>query len=162
MSPQVWRQAWEAMLLLSQRGFSWYNPLHCSPRTRTTVAKALRLSDTGNTVHDARTGQRFPLQLPITIAGEQSARKQQGTTENVSAAGVYLRASTPLRVDAKISFDIVLPRQVLGTKRDVKVRCIGRVVRAESNRRVPRTKQATVQENRGMACVIDQYRFIRD
>ena len=128
----------------------------------TTAAKTLGPSDTGGTVHDARTGQRFPLQLPITISEEESPRKHQGTTANVSAAGVYVRAETPLKVGSKISFDILLPGQVLGTKRDVKVRCSGRVVRAESSHRVPRTKQATAREKRGMACVIDQYRFIRN
>ena len=113
-------------------------------------------------MHDARTGQRFPLQLPITISDAESSRKHKGTTANVSAAGVYVRAEAPLKVGSKISFDILLPGQVLGSKRDVKVRCSGRVVRAESNRRVPRTKQAASREKRGMACVIDQYRFIRN
>jgi hypothetical protein len=127
----------------------------------TTAAKALGPGDIGGTVHDARTGQRFPLQLPIIISAEQSPRKHQGTTANVSAAGVYLRAETPLKVGSRISFDILLPGQVLGTKRDVKVRCSGRVVRAESSNRVPRKKQVSSREKRGMACVIDQYRFVR-
>jgi hypothetical protein len=127
----------------------------------TTAAKALGPGSTGGTVHELRTGQRFPLQLPITISEEQSQRKHKGMTANVSAAGVYLRAETPLRVGSRISFDILLPGQVLGTKHDVKVRCTGRVVRSESNRRVPRTKQAA-RDKRGMAFVIDQYRFIRD
>jgi len=127
----------------------------------TTAAKALGPGSTGGTVHELRTGQRFPLQLPITISEQQSQRKHKGMTTNVSAAGVYLRAETPLRVGSKISFDILLPAQVLGTKRDVKVRCSGRVVRAEAPHRVPRTKQAAL-EKRGMACVIDQYQFIRN
>ncbi|HYN14347.1 MAG TPA: PilZ domain-containing protein [Terriglobales bacterium] len=112
---------------------------------------------------ELRTGKRFPLQLPITISEEQSARKHQGTTTNVSAAGVYVRAERPLKVGSKITFDIMLPGQVLGTGHDVQICCAGRVVRAESSRRVPRTKQAAVREKlRGMACVIDQYRFIRN
>ena len=129
----------------------------------TTAAKTVGSGDTGGTVHDARTGQRFPLQLPITITEGQSPRKHQGTTANVSAAGVYVQAEKPLKVGSRITFDIKLPGQVLGTRRDVKIRCSGRVVRAESSGRVPRTKQTAGRENlRGMACVIDQYRFIRD
>ena len=129
----------------------------------TTAAKAVGPGGTGGTVHDARTGQRFPLQLPITISEQQSTHKHEGTTANVSAAGVYLRADRPLKVGSKITFDIMLPGQVLATRRDVKIRCTGRVVRAESSRRVPRTKQATARgKPRGMACVIDQYRFIRN
>ena len=128
----------------------------------TTAAKTVGSDDTGGTVHDARTGQRFPLQLPITISEGQSPRKHQGTTANVSAAGVYVQAEKPLKAGSRITFDIKLPGQVLGTRRDVKIRCSGRVVRAESGR-VPRTKQAAGREDlRGMACVIDQYRFIRN
>ena len=110
---------------------------------------------------DLRTGQRFPLQLPIAISDGQSAHKNQGTTTNVSAAGVYVRAQRPLRVGSKITFDINLPGPVLGTAHDVKIRCAGRVVRAESSR-VPRTKPAVREKLRGMACVIDQYRFVRN
>ena len=129
----------------------------------TTAAKAVGSRDTGGIVHDARTGQRFPLQLPITISEGQSPRKHQGTTANVSAAGVYVQAEKPLKVGSRITFDIKLPGQMLGTRHDVKIRCTGRVVRAESSNRVPGTKRAAARENlRGMACVIDQYRFIRN
>jgi hypothetical protein len=113
------------------------------------------------TVPDLRTGQRFPLQLPIAIS-DHSAQRRQATTANVSAAGVYVRAEKPLPVGSKITFDIKLPGQVLGTERDVKIRCAGRVVRAESSRRVARTKPAAREKLRGMACVIDQYRFVRN
>ena len=128
-----------------------------------TAAKATRSGSAKATVHDARTGQRFPLQLPITISKNGSPRKHKATTTNLSAAGLYVRAERPLKVGSKISFDIMLPRQVLGTARDVKIRCVGRVVRAESNGRVPRTKPAAAREEQhGMACVIDQYRFVRN
>jgi len=113
-------------------------------------------------VHEARTGQRFPLQLPITISADRSPRKHRATTTNVSAAGLYVQAENALKVGSKITFEIVLPRQVLGTARDVKIRCAGRVVRAESNRRVPRAKASARETLRGMACVIDQYRFVRN
>jgi hypothetical protein len=128
----------------------------------TMEAKSVRPVGREGSVPDARTGQRFPLQLPITISDDESLRKHQGTTANVSAAGVYVRAEKPLRVGSKITFDIKLPGQVLGTECDVKIRCSGRVVRAESSRRVPRTKTAAREKTRGMACVIDQYRFVRN
>lgn len=129
----------------------------------TTAAKSVRSAGPRATVPDVRTGKRFPLQLPITISEEQSPRKHRGTTANVSAAGVYVRAEKPLKVGSRITFDIMLPGPVLGTGHDVKVHCAGRVVRAESSRRVPRTKQAAARDKlRGMACVIDQYRFIRN
>jgi hypothetical protein len=129
----------------------------------TTAPKSVRPAGTRAAVPDVRTGKRFPLQLPITLSEGQSARKHRGTTANVSAAGVYVRAEKPLKVGSKITFDIMLPGPVLGVEHDVKIRCAGRVVRAESSRRVPRTKPAAAREKlRGMACVIDQYRFIRN
>ena len=129
----------------------------------TTAAKASGSGSAKATVQEARTGQRFPLQLPITISKNGSPRKHKATTTNLSAAGLYVRAERPLKVGSKITFDIMLPRQVLGTARDVKIRCVGRVVRAESNGRVPRTKTAAAREKQhGMACVIDQYRFVRN
>ena len=125
------------------------------------TTKSVRPMGTRAVVPDLRTGQRFPLQLPIAISDGHSAHKNQGTTTNVSAAGVYVRAQRPLRVGSKITFDINLPGPVLGTAHDVKIRCAGRVVRAESSR-VPRTKPAVREKLRGMACVIDQYRFVRN
>lgn len=98
---------------------------------------------------DARTGKRFPLQLPITI--ESSSAKQSGTTGNVSAAGVYLEADTKLEIGSAVRFDIRLPKDVLGTKTDVTIRCTGRVVR----------KEASKQGKSGLACVIDDYEFKR-
>jgi PilZ domain len=127
----------------------------------TMAAKSARLAGLSVTAPDIRTGKRFPLQLPITISEDHSPREHRATTDNVSAAGVFLRAANPLNVGSRISFDIMLPGTVLGAEGDVKIRCAGRVVRAESSRRGPRSKQAATQL-RGMACVIDQYRFIRD
>ncbi|HYY69903.1 MAG TPA: PilZ domain-containing protein [Terriglobales bacterium] len=124
--------------------------------------KSARFAGPSAAVTDVRTGTRFPLQLPITISETQSRRRYRATTDNVSAAGVFFRAAEPLKVGTRISFDIMLPGQVLGAQRDVKIRCAGRVVRAESSR-IPGTKPAATREElRGMACVIDQYRFIPD
>ena len=128
-----------------------------------TAAKATGSGGAKSNMHEARTGQRFPLELPITLSKNGSPSKHRATTTNVSAAGLYVRAARSLKVGSRITFDIMLPRQVLGTVRDVKIRCVGRVIRAESNGRVPRTKPAAARERlRGMACVIDQYRFVRN
>jgi hypothetical protein len=52
---------------------------------------------------------------------------------------------------------ITLPAKVLGTAKDVEVHCTGRVVRKEAN-----GKSAKGKKNKnGVACVIDQYKFIR-
>jgi hypothetical protein len=102
---------------------------------------------------EARTGKRFPLELPIRIrykGGDEGA-----TTADLSAAGVYIMADTNLAVGSPIEFDITLPASVLGTPADVEVHCTGRVIRKESGSTGKKKKKS------GVACVIDQYQFIR-
>src|SRR5215468_11914507 len=102
---------------------------------------------------EARTGKRFPLQLPIRIKRKKAAA--DATTANVSSAGVYIHANTDLSVGSPIEFDITLPAKVLGTPNDVEVHCTGRVVRRENEGRNGKGRK------HGVACVIDQYKFIR-
>ncbi len=105
---------------------------------------------------EARTGKRFPLELPIKIhrkGGDDSA-----TTADMSAAGVYIMADTDLPVGSPIAFDITLPAAVLGTPTDVEVHCTGRVVRKEAGASAGAGKK---KKKSGVACVIDEYKFIR-
>ncbi len=101
---------------------------------------------------ETRTGKRFDLKLPISIEASDSAKKLDGITDNLSAAGVYLRANSQLKVGTKVSFEIVLPREMTGGTSDVKLQCRGTVVRTESG---------DSQEKTGVACVIDGYEFVR-
>ncbi|HLJ28192.1 MAG TPA: PilZ domain-containing protein [Candidatus Angelobacter sp.] len=105
---------------------------------------------------EARTGKRFPLELPIRIRQKRATAGNDGTTADVSAAGVYIQANTDLAVGSSIEFDITLPAKVLGTPTDVEVHCTGRVVRRESS-----SKNGKSSKKNGVACVIDQYKFIR-
>ncbi|HET9363660.1 MAG TPA: PilZ domain-containing protein [Candidatus Angelobacter sp.] len=107
---------------------------------------------------EARTGKRFPLELPIKIHGKKG--DEGGTTANMSAAGVYIMADLDLSVGSPIEFDITLPAQVLGTPGDVEVRCSGRVVRKEASQAATANSTRKKKKN-GIACVIDQYKFIR-
>lgn len=103
---------------------------------------------------EARTGKRFPLELPIRI--RRKGGDDKATTADMSAAGVYIMADTELVVGSPIEFDITLPADVLGTPADVEVHCTGRVVRKESGAAAGKRKKRS-----GVACVIDQYEFIR-
>lgn len=100
---------------------------------------------------DTRTGQRFPLHLPIKI--ENGAKLQRALTHDLSAAGVFIEADPSLRVGAHVMFKITLPHELLGVAHDVDVECEGRVVRVEKGK---------AKRNRvGLACVIDRYEFVR-
>ncbi len=101
---------------------------------------------------ETRTGKRFELKLPISIEASDSAKKLDGITDNLSAAGVYLRANSQFKIGSKVSFEITLPRDVTGADVDVKLQCRGTVVRTESGNSPDKT---------GVACVIDGYEFVR-
>jgi hypothetical protein len=102
-------------------------------------------------VAESRSGKRFSLQLPIRIQQANSRRKHNGVTHNLSAAGVYISANLPFRMGAEVNFEITLPAPVTGAPGDVQLKCAGRVVRVDSRHQGKR---------RGVACVIDRYRFV--
>jgi hypothetical protein len=100
---------------------------------------------------DARTGRRFPLALTVTIKDGDSRRSHAATTDNLSAAGVFITTNLPFRKGSKLSFKITLPALVVGSANDVDVNCAGRVVRVDAPAKGKR---------RGVACVIDRYQFV--
>lgn len=112
--------------------------------------------DVRGAMSEARTGKRFPLELPIRIRQKKTGAGKNATTADMSSAGVYIQANTDLAVGSSIEFDITLPAKILGTPSDVEVHCTGRVVRRESDNQNGKTRKRN-----GVACVIDQYKFIR-
>ena len=106
---------------------------------------------------EARTGTRFPLQLSTTIRGSKATARLTGKTSDLSAAGVFIQADGDFEVGSNIEFDITLPAEVIGAKKDVEIRCQGRVVRAADGKR---SKEKSARLN-GVACVIDNYEFVR-
>src|SRR5437762_14182542 len=79
----------------------------------------------GGLVSVARTGKRFPLELPIKIHGVE----QGSVTGNMSAAGVYIRGNLALDLGSSVEFEIALPPGLTGGNGHVGVQCKGRVVR---------------------------------
>ena len=106
---------------------------------------------------DARTGKRFPLELPIKIHKGEASGESSGVTGNLSAAGVYIRADAALEVGSPVEFEIALPPEMTGAKDNVVIQCRGRVVRTDEP--AGGSKPA---EGRGVACVIDSYEFVRN
>ena len=108
----------------------------------------------GGFVSDARTGKRFPLELPIKIHKSEDGGEHSGVTGNLSAAGVYIRADAALEMGSTVEFEITLPPEMTGAKEGVVIQCRGRVVRTDEPAGSP-------TEARGVACVIDSYDFVR-
>jgi hypothetical protein len=108
----------------------------------------------GPVAEDARTGKRFPLELPIKIHKGETGGDANGVTGNLSAAGVYIRADASLEVGSPVEFEITLPPEMTGGPENVTIQCKGRVVRADET--------GAGGEGRGIACVIDTYEFVRN
>ena len=103
---------------------------------------------------DARTGKRFPLELPIKIHKSDQGGEHSGVTGDLSAAGVYIRSDAALDLGSTVEFEITLPPEMTGAKEGVVIQCRGRVVRTDEPEGGP-------TEGRGVACVIDSYDFVR-
>src|SRR3954451_14671638 len=97
----------------------------------------------GGLVSEARTGKRFPLELPIKIQGVD----QGSVTGNMSAAGVYIRGNPALEIGSSVEFEIALPPELTGGNENVVVQCKGRVVRKDA--------EGAEGGEHGVACVID-------
>ena len=109
----------------------------------------------GGLVSDARTGKRFPLELPIKIHKSEEGGEHSGVTGNLSAAGVYIKADAALEMGSTVEFEITLPPEMTGAKEGVVIQCRGRVVRTDE------PDGGSPTEARGVACVIDSYDFVR-
>jgi PilZ domain len=105
-------------------------------------------------VSDARTGKRFPLELPIKIHKSEDGGEHSGVTGDLSAAGVYIRSDAALDLGSTVEFEITLPPEMTGAKEGVVIQCRGRVVRTDE-------PSGGATEARGVACVIDSYDFVR-
>ncbi len=103
---------------------------------------------------EARTGKRFPLELPIKIHKGETGADAKGMTGDLSAAGVYIRADASLEVGSPVEFEITLSPEMTGGAEHVTIQCKGRVVRAD--------EAGKSGEGRGVACVIDSYEFVRN
>jgi hypothetical protein len=103
---------------------------------------------------EARTGKRFPLHLPIKLHSDEASDDAKGTTGNLSAAGVYIRADASLEIGSPVEFEITLPPDVTGGQENVVIQCKGRVVRTDPT--------GASEEGKGVACVIDSYEFVRN
>jgi hypothetical protein len=91
-----------------------------------------------------RTAVRFPMKLALRVQSEHGA--MDAVTENISANGLLFVGDDLPAVDTRIEFTIAMPSSVMGSKRDVTIHCIGRVVRHQMHGDIKKA-----------AAVIDEY-----
>lgn len=97
-------------------------------------------------MHEQRKHQRFELKLPFELIQQGSTHKPAGETRNVSSSGVLFTSNVPVEVGESIEYMITFPR-VPGTRADVRLRCVGKVLRNE-----PDTT---------FAATLERYEFLR-
>ena len=68
------------------------------------------------------------MRLPFEIIGGARRTKSKGETRNVSSAGVLFTSQAPIEVGEPIEYLITFPKAP-GSRVDVRLRCIGKVVR---------------------------------
>jgi PilZ domain len=91
-----------------------------------------------------RTAVRFPMKLALHV--QSSEGELDAVTENISANGLLFVGDVLPAVDTRIEFTIAMPSSVMGSKRDVTIHCIGRVVRHQVHGDIKKA-----------AAVIDEY-----
>jgi hypothetical protein len=97
---------------------------------------------------DLQSAPRFPLHLAVSLKTQGTA--YQAETENISANGVLFAMDNDVPVGSMVDFTIMLPAEVMGTRRNMQIDCRGRVVRSFEDR-----------GRRGVGVVIDEYHFER-
>jgi PilZ domain len=97
---------------------------------------------------EVQSAARFPVKLPIHIKSQSG--ESDAETDNISANGVLFHHEVDMPIGSSVDFTIFLPAEVVGAQKDVRVACRGRVVRSDEE-----------GGRRGVAMVIDEYRFER-
>ena len=100
------------------------------------------------TYPDLRNAVRFPLHLPVTL--KTSTDEHRVETIDISAGGILFRSETEVQVGSAVEFTVAMPGGVLGSDRDILVKCNGRVVRCSHER-----------SGLSIAVIIDEYKFER-
>jgi hypothetical protein len=97
---------------------------------------------------EMQSAPRFPLHLSASVKGQSGALTAE--TQNISANGVLFAMDNDVPVGSMVDFTILLPGDVVGSKKNVQIDCRGRVVRSFDDK-----------GRRGVGVVIDEYHFER-
>jgi hypothetical protein len=98
--------------------------------------------------HERRSGQRFPLTLPLTI--HIDGRTLPGFTQDVSARGLFLYCEESLAEGTTVELTFTMPSEITLAE-SMRVRCRARVLRALPSQGGPRN---------GIAVQLDSYQYL--
>jgi hypothetical protein len=117
------------------------------------LTKLLKADNIGCIVVEQRKAKRFELTLPIELiqAGSETV-STVGQTKNMSSAGVLFVSPEEIDVGQPIEYLITFHP---GTKGEIRLRCMGKVVRLE------RPPEGNGQGEIGIAATLERYEFVR-
>ena len=101
---------------------------------------------------ERRTAQRFRIKLPMTVRWTNGAAVGEAKTESrdVSSRGVYFFLPKQVKNGSALEIILTLPHEIT-LAGPVRVRCLGRVQRAE----------AAEEGRNGVVAEIERYEFLR-
>ena len=104
-------------------------------------------------VAEKRATRRFALRLPLAVSySNNTGAELSAQTRDVSARGICFYMDSPMTPGSEIEFTLTLPPEITLTE-SIRVRCKGKVVRAESG---PTDVKVPI------AAVIDEYEFLAE
>ena len=99
-------------------------------------------------LNDLRGAVRFPLHLHVDL--RDNKEDLEAETQDISAGGVLIHCAVDYPVGSTIQFSISMPAKSMGAEKDVRVECVGRVVRC-----------TPVGDRNAVGAIIDEYRITR-
>ena len=112
------------------------------------AGKEITIPTQAGRFEEMQSAPRFPLHLSASVKGQSGALTAE--TQNISANGVLFAMDNDVPVGSMVDFTILLPGDVVGSKKNVQIDCRGRVVRSFDDK-----------GRRGVGVVIDEYHFER-
>jgi hypothetical protein len=107
-------------------------------------------------VREQRKSVRFELKLPIELVRSGSKPTHVlGETKNVSSGGVLFTTELPVPVGERIEYFITLAQEP-HTGLQVRIRCLGKVVRLEQDGDGPGSEEPV-----RVAATLERYEFVR-
>src|SRR5258706_11849021 len=85
-----------------------------------------------STSANQRNARRISLNLPLTVRTNEGSDATMAATKDVSAQGVFFYLDTDVAEGSPIEFTLTLPPEITLTE-CIKVHCVGKVVRVDSN-----------------------------
>jgi hypothetical protein len=110
----------------------------------------------GLIVVEQRKAKRFELSLPVELIRAGTERLSSvGETRNMSSGGVLFQSGERVEVGQPIEYLITFHP---GTKGEIRLRCVGKVVRLEGPSQANGNSSAS---HVGIAATLERYEFIR-